>query len=124
MKSWCRMLLKYLEFLKNVNVFSCCFFSLTADVFGHVAHIGKVTVIHFYLVSHCAPLMQMCRFAYSTTRNHYYKFYHHFSVCFGLSDEQQKDYLLERRDLAIDFIFSLVLIEVLKQVSCIYLTLA
>lgn len=35
----------------------------------------------------------------------------------SLSDEQQKDYLLERRDLAIDFIFSLVLIEVLKQVS-------
>uniref|UniRef100_A0A8C2Z7U6 FRY microtubule binding protein n=1 Tax=Cyclopterus lumpus TaxID=8103 RepID=A0A8C2Z7U6_CYCLU len=33
------------------------------------------------------------------------------------NDEQQKDYLLERRDLAIDFIFSLVLIEVLKQVS-------
>ncbi|XP_045064182.1 protein furry homolog [Coregonus clupeaformis] len=33
------------------------------------------------------------------------------------SDEQQKDYLLERRDLAIDFIFSLVLIEVLKQVK-------
>lgn len=33
------------------------------------------------------------------------------------SDEQQKDYLLERRDLAIDFIFSLVLIEVLKQVG-------
>ncbi|KAK5904963.1 hypothetical protein CesoFtcFv8_006477 [Champsocephalus esox] len=31
------------------------------------------------------------------------------------SDEQQKDYLLERRDLAIDFIFSLVLIEILKQ---------
>ncbi|XP_008307519.1 protein furry homolog isoform X2 [Cynoglossus semilaevis] len=31
------------------------------------------------------------------------------------TDEQQKDYLLERRDLAIDFIFSLVLIEVLKQ---------
>lgn len=33
------------------------------------------------------------------------------------SDEQQKDYLLERRDLAIDFIFSLMLIEVLKQVT-------
>uniref|UniRef100_A0A4W5MJL5 Cell morphogenesis protein N-terminal domain-containing protein n=1 Tax=Hucho hucho TaxID=62062 RepID=A0A4W5MJL5_9TELE len=33
------------------------------------------------------------------------------------SDEQQKDYLLERRDLAIDFIFSLVLIEVLKQIQ-------
>ncbi|XP_073439281.1 protein furry homolog isoform X3 [Dendrobates tinctorius] len=31
-------------------------------------------------------------------------------------DEQQKDYLMERRDLAIDFIFSLVLIEVLKQI--------
>lgn len=33
------------------------------------------------------------------------------------SDEQQKDYLLERRDLAIDFIFALVLIDVLKQVT-------
>uniref|UniRef100_UPI00398EACFF protein furry homolog isoform X1 n=1 Tax=Pristiophorus japonicus TaxID=55135 RepID=UPI00398EACFF len=33
------------------------------------------------------------------------------------SDEQQRDYLLERRDVAIDFIFSLVLIEVLKQIS-------
>lgn len=42
------------------------------------------------------------------------------SVSLGLSDEQQKDYLLERRDLAIDFIFSLVLIEVLKQVRCKY----
>uniref|UniRef100_A0A3Q2PC68 FRY microtubule binding protein n=1 Tax=Fundulus heteroclitus TaxID=8078 RepID=A0A3Q2PC68_FUNHE len=31
------------------------------------------------------------------------------------NDEQQRDYLLERRDMAIDFIFSLVLIEVLKQ---------
>nr|XP_057935004.1 protein furry homolog isoform X2 [Doryrhamphus excisus] len=31
------------------------------------------------------------------------------------NDEQQRDYLLERRDLAIDFIFSLALIEVLKQ---------
>lgn len=39
-------------------------------------------------------------------------------VCFFwfCSDEQQRDYLMERRDLAIDFIFSLVLIEVLKQV--------
>lgn len=37
-----------------------------------------------------------------------------FSFC--NSDEQQRDYLLERRDLAIDFIFALVLIEVLKQV--------
>lgn len=35
----------------------------------------------------------------------------------SFSDEQQKDYLMERRDLAIDFIFSLVLIEVLKQVG-------
>uniref|UniRef100_A0A672MUN7 FRY microtubule binding protein n=1 Tax=Sinocyclocheilus grahami TaxID=75366 RepID=A0A672MUN7_SINGR len=32
------------------------------------------------------------------------------------NDELQKDYLMERRDLAIDFIFSLVLIEVLKQI--------
>lgn len=37
-------------------------------------------------------------------------------LSFFNSDEQQRDYLLERRDLAIDFIFSLVLIEVLKQV--------
>ncbi|XP_016429963.1 protein furry homolog [Sinocyclocheilus rhinocerous] len=36
------------------------------------------------------------------------------------NDEQQKDYLLERRDLAIDFIFSLVLIEVLKQTLKIF----
>uniref|UniRef100_A0A7N6ACI3 Furry homolog a (Drosophila) n=1 Tax=Anabas testudineus TaxID=64144 RepID=A0A7N6ACI3_ANATE len=33
------------------------------------------------------------------------------------NDEQQRDFLLERRDLAIDFIFSLVLIEVLKQMA-------
>lgn len=34
-------------------------------------------------------------------------------------DEQhrERDYLLERRDLAVDFIFCLVLVEVLKQVS-------
>uniref|UniRef100_A0A4W5PN63 FRY microtubule binding protein n=1 Tax=Hucho hucho TaxID=62062 RepID=A0A4W5PN63_9TELE len=31
------------------------------------------------------------------------------------NDEQHRDFLLERRDLAIDFIFSLILIEVLKQ---------
>lgn len=41
-----------------------------------------------------------------------------FFLFLWFSDEQQKDYLLERRDLAIDFIFSLVLIEVLKQVGC------
>lgn len=40
-----------------------------------------------------------------------------FFLLLWFSDEQQKDYLLERRDLAIDFIFSLVLIEVLKQVG-------
>lgn len=38
-------------------------------------------------------------------------------LCLSNSDEQQRDYLLERRDLAVDFIFSLVLIEVLKQVT-------
>lgn len=38
---------------------------------------------------------------------------------YACSDEQHrdKDYLLERRDLAIDFIFCLVSVEVLKQVS-------
>lgn len=49
--------------------------------------------------------------------------YYNLSVSYVLSDEQQKDYLLERRDLAIDFIFSLVLIEVLKQVCCVYITI-
>lgn len=46
-----------------------------------------------------------------------------FSRCLGVcSDEQHrdKDYLLERRDLAIDFIFCLVSVEVLKQVSLTY----
>lgn len=40
---------------------------------------------------------------------------------FSSRDEQHrdKDYLLERRDLAIDFIFCLVLVEVLKQVRCV-----
>lgn len=40
-------------------------------------------------------------------------------------DEQHrdKDYLLERRDLAIDFIFCLVSVEVLKQVSGVTLTI-
>lgn len=43
----------------------------------------------------------------------------HLCVC---SDEQHrdKDYLLERRDLAIDFIFCLVSVEVLKQVSFLH----
>lgn len=45
---------------------------------------------------------------FNATECEYFKFY---------SDEQQRDYLMERRDLAIDFIFSLVLIEVLKQVG-------
>lgn len=42
-----------------------------------------------------------------------------FCVC---SDEQHrdKDYLLERRDLSIDFIFCLVSVEVLKQVSFLH----
>uniref|UniRef100_A0A8C0HRG4 FRY like transcription coactivator n=1 Tax=Buteo japonicus TaxID=224669 RepID=A0A8C0HRG4_9AVES len=36
---------------------------------------------------------------------------------FSLDDQQrERDYLLERRDLAVDFIFCLVLIEVLKQI--------
>lgn len=41
---------------------------------------------------------------------------------FVCSDEQHrdKDYLLERRDLAIDFIFCLVSVEVLKQVSALH----
>ncbi|XP_048449313.1 protein furry homolog-like, partial [Rhincodon typus] len=34
----------------------------------------------------------------------------------GDEQHRDRDYLLERRDLAIDFIFCLVLIEVLKQI--------
>lgn len=48
---------------------------------------------------------------------HYMNIAKLFLLFFSNSDEQQRDYLLERRDLAIDFIFSLVLIEVLKQVT-------
>lgn len=46
----------------------------------------------------------------------FFCFFRCLCVC---SDEQHrdKDYLLERRDLAIDFIFCLVSVEVLKQVS-------
>lgn len=37
--------------------------------------------------------------------------------CFRDEQHRERDYLLERRDLAVDFIFCLVLVEVLKQVS-------
>lgn len=41
-----------------------------------------------------------------------------FLISYFRDDQQrERDYLLERRDLAVDFIFCLVLIEVLKQVS-------
>lgn len=69
----------------------CIYFSL------YLVSIAKTSLIYCPLLQYCSEL----------------------SVSLGLSDEQQKDYLLERRDLAIDFIFSLVLIEVLKQVRCI-----
>lgn len=36
--------------------------------------------------------------------------------CFRDEQQRERDYLLERRDLAVDFIFCLVLVEVLKQV--------
>ena len=39
------------------------------------------------------------------------------SSCFRDEQQRERDYLLERRDLAVDFIFCLVLVEVLKQVS-------
>ena len=57
-------------------------------------------------------------FSVSFTSDGYsFRDWKHVVLFFSSSDEQQKDYLLERRDLAIDFIFSLVLIEVLKQVN-------
>lgn len=68
----------------------------------------------------------MCEWLYQAYIEHYGSFKILTKVTFSFlkftlflflnSDEQQRDYLLERRDLAIDFIFSLVLIEVLKQV--------
>lgn len=39
--------------------------------------------------------------------------------CFRDDQQRERDYLLERRDLAVDFIFCLVLVEVLKQVSAV-----
>lgn len=39
------------------------------------------------------------------------------ACCFRDEQHRERDYLLERRDLAVDFIFCLVLVEVLKQVS-------
>lgn len=77
------------------------FFFLFYCLFTHVYLVITVTfaswTIHLYTVGiHCC-----------------------FCVC---SDEQHrdKDYLLERRDLAIDFIFCLVSVEVLKQVSFLH----
>lgn len=43
--------------------------------------------------------------------------YKYICVCFRDEQQRERDYLLERRDLAVDFIFCLVLVEVLKQVS-------
>lgn len=70
-----------------------------------------------YVVDQMAPtlvLMQWYEHTFSSSDQCCF-FFSFFFLLF--SDEQQKDYLLERRDLAIDFIFSLVLIEVLKQVG-------
>lgn len=39
------------------------------------------------------------------------------NFCYRDEQQRERDYLLERRDLAVDFIFCLVLVEVLKQVS-------
>lgn len=56
--------------------------------------------------------------------NTYFKIYIRNAVltwasCFRDDQQRERDYLLERRDLAVDFIFCLVLVEVLKQVSTV-----
>lgn len=82
----------YIEiYSTSIGCCCCIYFSL------YLVSIAKTSLIYCPLLQYCSEL----------------------SVSLGLSDEQQKDYLLERRDLAIDFIFSLVLIEVLKQVRCV-----
>lgn len=43
-----------------------------------------------------------------------------FDLFFRDEQHRDKDYLLERRDLAIDFIFCLVSVEVLKQVRFVF----
>ncbi|KAM8854468.1 protein furry homolog isoform 2-T2 [Synchiropus picturatus] len=70
------------------------------------------------LAEYCLPSILRTLFDWYKRQNGLEEEYHEYrprANTKSKNDEQQKDYLLERRDLAIDFIFSLVLIEVLKQ---------
>ncbi|KAJ8280141.1 hypothetical protein GJAV_G00050990 [Gymnothorax javanicus] len=71
------------------------------------------------LAEYCLPSMLRTLFDWYKRQNGLEDESHEYRPRAGTkakNDEQQRDYLLERRDLAIDFIFSLVLIEVLKQI--------
>uniref|UniRef100_A0A671L5E4 Protein furry homolog n=1 Tax=Sinocyclocheilus anshuiensis TaxID=1608454 RepID=A0A671L5E4_9TELE len=67
------------------------------------------------LAEYCLPSILRTLFDWYKRQNGVDDESHEYRPRSNTNDEQQKDYLLERRDLAIDFIFSLVLIEVLKQ---------
>ncbi|KAM3874720.1 protein furry homolog [Diretmus argenteus] len=70
------------------------------------------------LAEYCLPSILRTLFDWYKRQNGLEEEYHEYQPRANTkskSDEQQRDFLLERRDLAIDFIFSLVLIEVLKQ---------
>uniref|UniRef100_A0A8C1J9U6 Furry homolog a (Drosophila) n=1 Tax=Cyprinus carpio TaxID=7962 RepID=A0A8C1J9U6_CYPCA len=67
------------------------------------------------LAEYCLPSILRTLFDWYKRQNGADDESHEYRPRSNTNDEQQKDYLLERRDLAIDFIFSLVLIEVLKQ---------
>ncbi|XP_035239904.1 protein furry homolog isoform X3 [Anguilla anguilla] len=71
------------------------------------------------LAEYCLPSMLRTLFDWYRRQNGLEDESHEYRPRAGTkpkNDEQQRDYLLERRDLSIDFIFSLVLIEVLKQI--------
>uniref|UniRef100_A0A3B4BUU4 Furry homolog a (Drosophila) n=1 Tax=Pygocentrus nattereri TaxID=42514 RepID=A0A3B4BUU4_PYGNA len=67
------------------------------------------------LAEYCLPSILRTLFDWYKRQNGEEDESHEYRPRSNTNDEQQRDYLLERRDLAIDFIFSLVLIEVLKQ---------
>ncbi|XP_061537056.1 LOW QUALITY PROTEIN: protein furry homolog [Phycodurus eques] len=70
------------------------------------------------LAEYCLPSILRTLFDWYKRQNGLEEELHEYrprAITKSKNDEQQRDYLLERRDLAIDFIFSLALIEMLKQ---------
>ncbi|XP_023387902.1 protein furry homolog-like [Pteropus vampyrus] len=92
------------------------------------ADLSSGNILYFQLISsmssvaeHCLPSLLRTLFDWyrrqNGTEDESYE-YRPRSSTKSKGDEQQRerDYLLERRDLAVDFIFCLVLVEVLKQI--------